>query len=79
VHGNRHTDFVAALCAAYMHDHRGQAPEIGLAKAAAAGLAVTPECTALIGADYDAVGYEAAVQPRSRKAASTSSGRSVTT
>ena len=65
VHGNRHTDFVAALCAAYMYDHRGQAPEVGLAQAAEAGLAITPECAALIGADYDAV------QPRSAMAAST--------
>jgi hypothetical protein len=73
VHGNRHTDFVAALCAAYMHDHKGQAPEIGLEKAAAAGLTVTPECAALIGAGYEAV------QPRSRMASSTSSGLSVTT
>jgi hypothetical protein len=79
VHGNRHTDFVAALCAAHLHDHKRQAPEVGLAKAAAAGLGVTPECAALIGADYDAVAQEAAVQPRSRMAASTSSGRSVTT
>ena len=55
VHGNRHTDFVAALCAAYMYEHKGTAPEAGLAEAAAAGLTITPECAALIGADYAAL------------------------
>jgi hypothetical protein len=65
VHGNRHTDFVAALCAAHLNEWRGRPPEEGLAAAAAAGLMVTPECAALIGADYEAV------QPRSRMAAST--------
>ena len=73
VHGNRHTDFVAALCAAHLHEHRGLDPLDGLAAAAAAGLAVTPEAARLVGVDYDAV------QPRSRMAASTSSGRSVIT
>jgi hypothetical protein len=55
VHGNRHTDFVAALCAAYMYEHKGQPPEVGLGEAAAAGLTITPECAALIGADYSAI------------------------
>ena len=73
VHGNRHTDFVAALCAAHLYELKGQPPEEGLRAAAAAGLMVTPECAALIGADYEAV------QPRSAIAASTSSGLSVTT
>jgi hypothetical protein len=73
VHGNRHTDFVAALCAAHLNDWRGTPPVDGLVAAADAGLMVTPECAALIGADYEAV------QPRSRMAASTSSGLSVTT
>jgi hypothetical protein len=73
VHGNRHTDFVAALCAAHMHELKRVPPEESLAEAAAAGLTVTPEAAALLGADYDAV------QPRSRIAAATSSGRSVTT
>jgi hypothetical protein len=73
VHGNRHTDFVAALCAAHMHDVRGVPPEDGLAAAAEAGLTVTPEAAMLLGVDYDAV------QPRSRMASATSSGRSVTT
>ena len=73
VHGNRHTDFVAALCAAHLHQERGVDPAAGLAEAAAAGLLVTPEACALLGVDYGAV------QPRSRIAASTTSGQSVTT
>lgn len=73
VHGNRHTDFVAALCAAHLHEWRGLDPELGLAAAAEAGLTVTPEAARLLGADYEAV------QPRSRIASSTASGRSVTT
>jgi hypothetical protein len=73
VHGNRHTDFVAALCAAHLHEWRGVAPELALAAAAEAGLMVTPEAATLLGVSYEAV------QPRSRIAASTASGRSVTT
>ena len=38
VHGNRHTDFVAAVCAAHLHEHRGVEPAEGLRAAAAAGL-----------------------------------------
>src|SRR3954454_17859562 len=60
VHGNRHTDFVAALCAAHLHQERGLAIEDALVEAAAAGLTVTPEAATLLGADYEAV------QPRSR-------------
>ena len=74
VHGNRHTDFVAALCAAHLYDWKAIDPELGLERAAAAGLALTPEAAALLGVDYDDV-----VQPRSRIEASTSSGTSVTT
>jgi hypothetical protein len=73
VHGNRRTDFVAALCAAHLHETKGLDPLDGLAQAAAAGLDVTPDAALLLGVDYDAV------QPRSRIAASTASGRSVTT
>jgi hypothetical protein len=49
VHGNRHTDFVAAVCAAHLHDLRGVDPAAALAEAARAGLRVTPEACALIG------------------------------
>jgi hypothetical protein len=73
VHGNRHTDFVAALCAAHLHEWRGVAPEVGLSAAVDAGLTVTPEAARLLGVDYEAV------QPRSRIASSTASGLSVTT
>jgi hypothetical protein len=73
IHGNRHTDFVAAACAAHLHETRGLAPVEGLREAAEAGLVLTPEACALLGVDYPAV------QPRSRMAAATSSGRSVTT
>lgn len=72
VHGNRHTDFLAALCAAHLHEWRGVDPELGLAAAAEAGLTVTPEAARLLGVSYDAV------QPRSRIASSTASGLSVT-
>src|SRR6476661_5486235 len=37
VHGNLHTDFVAAVCAAHAHDWRGISPELGLIQAADAG------------------------------------------
>jgi hypothetical protein len=73
VHGNRHTDFVAALCAAQLHDARGVPLDKALREAAEAGLMVTPAAAQLVGVDYEAV------QPRSRIASSTSSGRSVTT
>ena len=49
VHGNRHTDFVAALCAAHLHEERGTEPAEALAAAARAGLTVTPEACALVG------------------------------
>jgi hypothetical protein len=73
VHGNRRTDFVAALGAAHLHRTLGTPLESALRAAAAAGLEVTEECAALLGVGYGAV------QPRSSRAASTSSGRSVTT
>jgi hypothetical protein len=73
VHGNRYTDFVAAVCAAHLHQERGVALEAALGEAAAAGLTVTPEAATLLGVDYEAV------QPRSRIASSTTSGLSVTT
>ena len=73
IHGNRYTDFVAAVCAAHLHEWRGVEPELGLAAAAQAGLTVTPDAAALLGVSYEAV------QPRSRMASSTASGRSVTT
>jgi len=73
LHGNRYTDFVAAVCAAHLYEARGADPAEGLREAQAAGLRITPEACALLGVSYEAV------QPRSRMAASTSAGRSVTT
>lgn len=73
LHGNRHTDFVAAVCAAHLHDAHGTDPAEGLSAAEEAGLSVTPEACALLGVRYEDV------QPRSRMAAATSPGRSVTT
>ena len=49
IHGNRYTDFVAAVCAAHLHDIRGVDPTVALARAALAGLTVTPQACALIG------------------------------
>jgi hypothetical protein len=66
VHGNRYTDFVAALGAAHLYESRGVDPADGLEAAAEAGLHVTPEACSLLG-----VSYEEAVQPRSRMAAAT--------
>lgn len=74
VHGNLHTDFVAAVCAAHLHEARGVEPGEGLRAAEEAGLSVSPEAASLVGVDY---GRE--VQPRASMAAATSSGLSVTT
>ena len=51
VHGNRHTDFVAALGAAHLHHARGIDPAEGLRRAEEAGLTVTPEACALLGVE----------------------------
>jgi hypothetical protein len=50
LHANRHTDFVAAVCAACLSDTWGVAVEEGLARAGDAGLSVTAEARALVGA-----------------------------
>ena len=58
VHGDRHTDFVAAVCAAHLHEARGVEPAEALARAAAAGLMVNGYTCALLGvepADVDAL------------------------
>ena len=51
VHGNSHTDFAAALCAAHLHEVRGTEPAAALAAAARAGLQLTPEAYTLLGAE----------------------------
>ena len=52
VHGNRHTDFVAALGAAHLHHARGIDPAEGLRRAEEAGLTVTPEACACWGSRW---------------------------
>jgi len=55
IHGNRHTDFVAAVCAAHLHEYREVDPAVGLAAAAAAGLSVTEAAARLLGVDLEAL------------------------
>lgn len=50
LHGDRWTDFVAAVGAAHLHEARGVDPGEGLAAAEAAGLTITPEARELLGA-----------------------------
>ncbi len=59
IHGNRHTDFVAAVCAAHLHDVRGISLEKALARAAGAGLMVNAESCALLGVDRGAAPAQA--------------------
>jgi hypothetical protein len=49
LHGNRHTDFVAAVCASHLHEARGADPCESLEAAGEAGLTITPEARALVG------------------------------
>jgi hypothetical protein len=49
IHGDVHTDFVAAVCAAHLHDLRGADPAAALARAVRAGLTVTADACALVG------------------------------
>src|SRR5687768_15190094 len=55
VHGDRHTDFVAAVCAAHLHEVRGVEPAEALARAAAAGLMVNACACALLGVELGEV------------------------
>jgi hypothetical protein len=58
VHGDHYTDFVAAVCAAHLHDLRGIDPAAALGEAALAGLRVTPEACALLGVRPKEVGRQ---------------------
>ena len=49
VHGNRHTDFVAAACAACLDSVYGIPADVALERAADAGLTITPAAAALVG------------------------------
>ena len=51
VHGDLHTDFVAAVCAAHLHEARGVEPAEALAQAAGAGLMVNGYACALLGVE----------------------------
>jgi hypothetical protein len=55
VHGDSHTDFVAAVCAAHLHEARGVDVAGALDRAARAGLTVTPAACALVGVDVGEV------------------------
>jgi hypothetical protein len=55
IHGDRHTDFVAAVCAAHLHVERGADAAAALAAAELAGLDVTPAACALLGVDPEEV------------------------
>jgi hypothetical protein len=55
LHGNRWTDFVAAVCVAHLHEVRDVPLAEGLAQAARAGLTVTPEACALVGVELGEV------------------------
>ena len=55
VHGDRHTDFVAAVCAAHLHAERGADPAAALLAAERAGLTVTPAACALVGVEVSEV------------------------
>jgi len=55
VHGDRHTDFVAAVCAAQLHESRGVEPAVALARAAEAGLMVNGYACALLGVELGEV------------------------
>jgi hypothetical protein len=53
VHGDSRTDFVAAACAAHLHEARGADLTETLGAARAAGLDVTPAACALVGVEMD--------------------------
>jgi hypothetical protein len=55
LHGDRYTDFVAAVCAAHLHAARGADPVAALAAAERAGLTITPAACALVGVQPEEV------------------------
>jgi hypothetical protein len=55
VHGDRHTDFAAAVCAAHLYDARGEDPAAALAAAERAGLTVTRAACTLVGVECEEV------------------------
>src|ERR1700754_1298015 len=65
VHGNRHTDFVAAVGAAWMREARGADPAEMLEQAAWAGLRPTPAACGLLGIEWQPERFEPSL-PRAR-------------
>ena len=55
LHGDSYTDFVAAVCAAHLHEVRAIDPAEALVRAVRAGLTVTPAACALLGVDVEEV------------------------
>jgi hypothetical protein len=55
LHGDSHTDFVAAVCAAHLHEVRDADLAETLDRATRAGLTVTHEACALLGVDVGEV------------------------
>jgi hypothetical protein len=53
IHANRYTDFVAAVCAKHLLEHKGTAVEDSLEQAIDAGLVVTARVAELLEADPD--------------------------
>ena len=53
IHANRYTDFVAAVCAQHLYDHRGVPVEEALDAAMDAGLTVTAKVALMVEADPD--------------------------
>src|SRR4051795_4778293 len=51
IHANRHTDFIAAVCARHLYELRGIPADESLQKAIDAGLVVTAEAAGLVEAD----------------------------
>jgi hypothetical protein len=67
LHGDRYTDFVAAVCAAHLHEARGVDPAEALTRAAWAGLTVTPQACALLGVDVRELEALMGAQPAARR------------
>jgi hypothetical protein len=67
VHGNRLTDFMAAVGAAWLRDVEGAEPAEALDAAKAAGLRPSEASAALLGIDWDPGRYEPIVRRRPRK------------
>lgn len=52
IHGNRHTDFAAAVCASHLYDHKGTPMEVALMAAESSSLGITEEAWSLTFPEY---------------------------